>query len=157
MEKVGLLPEEYFFSYEEYDYSVTIRRAGYKLYYIPTFVTYHKWGGSHRQQDPKYIYIKYRSKLIFQQKFLPILLWPIWLSAFYLYAKFVAPWLFSRISARKSGNVNGIVFALNSAIKDHVRNGIMRLVEEDIVEFEKRLVKHGLYKCQRFNHIGMTS
>ena len=47
LQTVGLLPEEYFFSMEEIDYSLQVRRAGFKLYYVPEFSCFHTSGGSH--------------------------------------------------------------------------------------------------------------
>jgi len=85
--KVGFLPEEYFFGAEEWDFSVVVRQKGYRLYYIPNFICYHKVGAAHKTFDPKFIYNTYYNKLLFQQKFLPPLLWRIWNCLFYIYYK----------------------------------------------------------------------
>lgn len=42
IEKVGKMTEIYFLFYEEFDWSRRMREAGYKLFYEPTSVVYHK-------------------------------------------------------------------------------------------------------------------
>jgi len=41
-ECVGLLDDGYFFFYEDWDYSLRVRKAGYKIAYIPKACIYHK-------------------------------------------------------------------------------------------------------------------
>jgi GT2 family glycosyltransferase len=41
-ERVGLLDDGYFFFYEDWDYSLRVRKAGYKIVYIPQACIYHK-------------------------------------------------------------------------------------------------------------------
>ena len=87
LETVGLLPEEYFFGFEEYDYSVTVMRAGYKLRYEPAGVVHHRVGGSHGNWDPKYLYNNYRNKLIFARRMLPKLALTLWRLVFVQYSR----------------------------------------------------------------------
>lgn len=140
LEKVGLLPEEYFFGQEEWDYSLTIRRAGYKLYYVPNFTSYHKADGSHRNSDPKYVYNSYRNKLIFQQKFLPPIVWPFWKLFFIFYFKYIARWRLKKIHGDKV-DIQDLLIALETAINDHEKKGTRMITEQDIIKFEKRLIK----------------
>ena len=42
IEKAGLMPEEFFLYYEEFDWSVRIRKKGFKIYYQPKSLIYHK-------------------------------------------------------------------------------------------------------------------
>ena len=42
VERIGLLPEEYFFGVEDVDYSIKTRRAGFKIVYIPRAKIWHK-------------------------------------------------------------------------------------------------------------------
>lgn len=142
LEKIGLLPEEYFFGTEEQDYSLSAQRAGYKLRYVPGFVAYHKGDGSHWNWDPKFVYNGYRNKLIFQEKYLPAGTFPIWKIAFKFYAKFVARRAWKRM-ANKYGWDKGrdvsyedMEFALIRAIKDHGKNSIS---EETLKQFERLL------------------
>ena len=41
LEKVGLFDEKYFLYYEDADLSERIKKAGYKIYYVPTAILYH--------------------------------------------------------------------------------------------------------------------
>jgi GT2 family glycosyltransferase len=97
VEQVGLLAEEYFFGQEEWDYSMRVRRAGYELLYDPTIVCVHGGDGSHNNSAPEFIYNGYRNKLIFQQTYLPPLLFRVWRVAFRLYALTVLPYRVRRI------------------------------------------------------------
>lgn len=142
LEKIGLLPEEYFFGTEEQDYSFKVRRAGYKLYYVPGFVAYHQGDGSHWNWDPKYVYNGYRNKLIFQEKYLPPGIFPIWKMIFSVYAAYVARRNWKRMAIRygydkqREVSYEDMEFALLRAIKDH---GKSLLSEETLNEFEDSL------------------
>jgi len=46
IEKVGLLPEDYFLYYEDAEYSCMIKKAGFKLSVAPSSIVYHKEGGT---------------------------------------------------------------------------------------------------------------
>ncbi len=138
MEQVGLLPEEYFFGQEEWDYSVQVARAGYKLYYEPRSIAYHRSDGSHRNSDPKYVYNGYRNKLIFQQKYLPRGLWPVYLSALRTYRRL---WAKRQIASLhdEDANIDQIIFALQCAIEDHCRSPRNAMTEADLTAFAARL------------------
>ena len=83
LEKVGLLPEEYFFGVEEWDYSTAVRRAGLRIHYVPTFKGYHHAGGSYKAGDPVLIvYNGIRNKLVYAQKYLSAPAWVLWKTIF---------------------------------------------------------------------------
>ena len=143
--KVGLLPEEYFFGVEEWDFSTRIQRAGLKLYYVPGFVAYHAADGSHWNYDPKFVYNAYRNKLIFQQAHLPRWLFPFWKAAFAFYGKYFATRARKRLIKRGLFEVTQTVefdhldFALAKAIEDHGKNPM----SEDVLNlFERELREH---------------
>lgn len=54
-ETVGLLPAEYFFSCEDIDFCLKVRKKGFQIMYEPKFVAYHK-GGESSGESPKQIY-----------------------------------------------------------------------------------------------------
>ena len=142
LERVGLLPEEYFFGVEDLDYSLTVHKKGYKLYYAPRFIAYHLGGGSQATWELKYVYNGYRGKLILLQKHLPIGLFPIWKILLSMYARFVARRKWQRL-ARKYGKDKGKVvayadmeFAFLKAIQDHNKD---KLSEETLLHFEEAL------------------
>lgn len=142
LEKIGLLPEEYFFGIEDLDYSLTVQRRGYKLYYVPEFVAYHLGDGSHWNWDPKYIYNSYRGKLILLQKHLPTGLFPIWKLLLTIYARFVARRRWQKLAKKYDWDKDKQVlyadmeFAVIKAIQDHNKDD---LCEETLVRFDDAL------------------
>lgn len=67
-EKIGLLPEAYFFGSEEWDFSLRARRAGYTLWYTPSSVIYHKVGRSHDHTTMRMVYNTFRNRLLFVKR-----------------------------------------------------------------------------------------
>jgi GT2 family glycosyltransferase len=134
LERVGLLPEAYFFGVEEWDYSAQVIRAGLKLQYVPDFLGYHAADGSHWNYDPKFVYNSYRNKLIFQQKYLPRFVFPFWKAAFAFYGKRLARRARQRLINKNLFSVpqpvefDQLDFALARAIKDHARNEMSEAV-----------------------------
>ena len=64
MEKVGLMPEEYFLYYEEIDWSLMFTRAGYEIWYDPACTVYHKESKSTGQNSPLRTYYITRNRLL---------------------------------------------------------------------------------------------
>lgn len=126
IEAVGPLPEEYFFGFEEYDYSLLLVRRGYTLRYEPAGVVEHKGDGSHSNWDPKYLYNSYRNKLILQRKYLPLagLTFPVWRRAFRAYVRARGErqrqtWLAANAYAGQTSPPQaGFDYALDEAIRD---------------------------------------
>jgi len=144
LEKVGLLPEEYFFGIEDLDYSLTVQQKGYKLYYVPEFLAYHLGDGSHWNWDPKYVYNSYRGKLILLQKHLPPGLFPIWKILLKVYAKYVARRRWQALARKYDWDKDKIVlyadmeFAVLKAIQDHNKD---ELSEQTLIRFDEDLKK----------------
>ncbi|MCR5644484.1 MAG: glycosyltransferase family 2 protein [Prevotella sp.] len=68
VEKVGLMPECFFLYYEELDWSMMIRRAGYQIWYDPCCTVYHKESQSTGQNSPLRTYYITRNRLLFAQR-----------------------------------------------------------------------------------------
>ena len=64
IEKVGLMPEDYFLYYEEIDWSMMFTRAGYKIWYDPDCTIYHKESQSTGQNSPLRTYYITRNRLL---------------------------------------------------------------------------------------------
>jgi GT2 family glycosyltransferase len=73
LEKVGLLDDRYFLYYEDADLNERVRRAGYKVYYVPTAVLVHvnaaSTGGA---GNVLHDYFISRNKMIFGMKYAPL-------------------------------------------------------------------------------------
>ena len=65
IEKAGMMPECYFLYYEELDWSMMIRRAGYEIWYDPSCTVLHKESQTTGQQSPIKTYYITRNRLLF--------------------------------------------------------------------------------------------
>lgn len=68
IEKAGLMPECYFLYYEELDWSMMIRRAGYDIWYEPTCTIFHKESQTTGQNSPLRTYYITRNRLLFVKR-----------------------------------------------------------------------------------------
>ena len=68
IEKVGLMPECYFLYYEELDWSMMIRRAGYDIWYESSCTIYYKESQSTGQSSPLKSYYMTRNRLLFAKR-----------------------------------------------------------------------------------------
>ena len=68
IEKAGMMPECYFLYYEELDWSMMIRRAGYDIWYEPACTIYHKESQTTGQNSPLRTYYITRNRLLFAQR-----------------------------------------------------------------------------------------
>lgn len=69
-EKVGLLPEQYFMYYEDVDFCAMLQEAGFKIYYTPKSVIYHKVSSSSGgEESPFSVYLNTKNRLRFMNKY----------------------------------------------------------------------------------------
>ena len=68
IERAGLMPECYFLYYEELDWSIMIRRAGYEIWYEPTCTIYHKESQATGQESSLRTYYITRNRLLFAKR-----------------------------------------------------------------------------------------
>ncbi len=141
IERLGPLPEQYFFGVEEWDYSLSVQRGGYRIRYVPEFAGMHPGGGSHDNHDPKFAYNYYRNKLLFQERHLGRLLFKVWLVAFRAYLaikmrRHIAYLASITYAEPKAERVDEVVFAAQSALRDHGKNA---LSEATMLQFDAAL------------------
>ena len=68
--EIGLMPEEYFLYFEDTDYCVKIKKAGYQIIYEPEAFMYHKVSATTGGEDNKnYVYYFSRNRLEFNKKY----------------------------------------------------------------------------------------
>jgi GT2 family glycosyltransferase len=119
IDRVGLLPEEYFFGVEEWDYSTLVSQAGLKILYVPSFRGYHYAGGSYRAGDPVLIvYNGMRNKLVYAQKHFSTPAWLVWKIAFKCYLTFAWPRK-ARWGCETEADYRARLTAANLAYDDH--------------------------------------
>lgn len=68
IEKVGKMPEIFFLYYEEMDWCEIIKRSGYKLWYEPKCVVYHKESRSTGKENSLKTYYHTRNRLLFAKR-----------------------------------------------------------------------------------------
>lgn len=68
IEEVGGMPEAYFLYYEELDWCQQIRRAGYRIYYEPTALIYHKESMAVSKLSHLKIYYLTRNRILFMRR-----------------------------------------------------------------------------------------
>lgn len=140
LETVGLLSEQYFFRGEEWDFCYRVSKQGYKLFYIPDSVIWHKISRTVDRYSPLDIYSAYRAKIIFVNNFLPGPASLLWYGLFYVYARFYAPSKFRRLTKgrfNRDVNLKKIKCAISIALKDgRVKD---RVTPDDIERVKAKL------------------
>lgn len=137
IEKIGLLPEEYFFGSEEWDYSTSVRKAGLKIMYVPDFKGYHYAGGSYEAGHPVLIvYNGIRNKLVYAQKHLSTPAWLVWKLIFRGYLKFGWPRR-ARWGCQNDADYKARLKAAHLAFADH--RGIYRIELSDLERAAKEI------------------
>ena len=68
IKNAGMMPECYFLYYEELDWSLMMRRAGYNIWYEPAMTVYHKESQTTGQQSPMRTYYITRNRLLFVKR-----------------------------------------------------------------------------------------
>ncbi len=71
IEKIGLMPEDYFLYYEDTDWSLAAQKHGFKCIFVPRAKIWHKGSKSSLEGSPSYIYYHIRNGLIMAQKYAP--------------------------------------------------------------------------------------
>jgi GT2 family glycosyltransferase len=85
VEKVGMLPDLFFIYYEELDWSAHIRRAGYKIYYQPKGLIFHKESITMGKESAMKAYYHTRNRILFMRRNTKIYQFPV----FVLFLSFV--------------------------------------------------------------------
>jgi GT2 family glycosyltransferase len=68
IDKVGMLPDMFFIYYEELDWSAHIRRAGYKIYYQPEALIFHKESITMGKESAIKAYYHNRNRILFMKR-----------------------------------------------------------------------------------------
>ena len=66
--RAGMMSECFFLYYEELDWSMMIRRAGYEIWFDPSFTVYHKESQSTGKDSPLRTYYLTRNRLLFVRR-----------------------------------------------------------------------------------------
>lgn len=85
MEKVGLMPEQFFLYYEELDWSVKFKKKGYSIYFQPNALIYHKESMTTGKSSPLKTFYLTRNRILFMRRNTPILGFSVFLLYFTLF------------------------------------------------------------------------
>lgn len=72
LEKVGPLPDQFFIYYEELDWSEQVKRQGFKIYYQPKSLIYHKESMSTGKSSPFKTYYHTKNRILFMRRNVPL-------------------------------------------------------------------------------------
>lgn len=88
VERIGELPEAYFFGKEEWEYSTRARRAGFRLRYQPAARIAHEASNSTDPANLMYVYNGTLSKILYKRRNLPRWAFALWDACYaaYLFA-----------------------------------------------------------------------
>jgi len=71
IEKIGLMPEEYFLYYEDTDWSLKAQQSGFRCIFVPAAEIWHKTSRSSIEGSSSYIYYHSRNGLILAGRYAP--------------------------------------------------------------------------------------
>ena len=72
VDEVGLLHEPFFLYYEEFDWCNQIKKKGYKVYYQPKSLIYHKESMTTGKSSPLKTYYITRNRILFMRRNAPL-------------------------------------------------------------------------------------
>ena len=88
IDEVGVMPEQFFLYYEEFDWSEQIKRKGYKIYYQPRSLIYHKESMTTGKSSPLKTFYLTRNRILFMRRNTP---WPALLVFAFYFTCFTIP------------------------------------------------------------------
>lgn len=68
IEEVGMMTEVYFLYYEEHDWCARVKKAGYKVFYQPKSLVFHKESISTGKESPLKIYYISRNRIVYARR-----------------------------------------------------------------------------------------
>jgi len=143
-EKIGLLPECYFLCMEEGEFAVKARKAGFKIFYTPESVIWHKIGVS-SNTDIKHIYNGFRNRLLFTERTYPSFVWRAWFLLFRFCINFLAPFRWKMTKRDKKVSIEVLQKVAKLACNDHTKS--KKVTEKDLIKVEQILF-HRNYPSQ---------
>jgi hypothetical protein len=111
--RVGMIPEEYFLYFEDADWSVAVTRAGYKIWYEPAAIIWHKEVSEGQDLSPTKTYYLARNYLRFALKYANWYQAAVFIPAYFIYYG----WLFLKNTAKGRFDHNRMI---GRGIRDYV-------------------------------------
>jgi GT2 family glycosyltransferase len=121
IDAIGLLDPDYFAYFEDWDWNLRARRAGYRILYVPGARIWHKSSRSTGWKSPRYYYYHTRSRLLFARKNIG------WLGFFFLFLPYFLLYrvflLLAILSLKGEGEA---VWAVLRGLRWHLASGNSR-------------------------------
>jgi len=118
IERVGLLPEEYFMYFEDFDYSLQVQRSGYKILYEPAAVIYHKVGSSGGGNKSEFFVIQStKSHLIILNKYRKNYKLSIFISYFFFLINSILKFFYYLLIKREIRKSLGVIRGIKEYLK----------------------------------------
>lgn len=105
---VGMMPEMFFLYYEELDWCEQIKRKGYKIYYEPKALIYHKESISVGKDSPMKTYYLTRNRILFMRRNSSSN-FKLWLFYIYMFAIILPKGILLHIFNREREHLNAIL------------------------------------------------
>lgn len=67
-DKAGYFPEKFFFYYEEMDWSARVKKAGYKIFFQPKGLIFHRQSMTLGLKSPKKLYYLTRNRILYMRR-----------------------------------------------------------------------------------------
>lgn len=117
IEKTGMFPEKFFLYYEEWDWSLRIIREGYKIFYQPKALIYHKESMTVGKQNPLKTYYHTRNRILFMRRNMSGFHFSIFICFFTLFTvpKSILKYLFTRQFTHLKYFLKGIYYNLTTS------------------------------------------
>jgi GT2 family glycosyltransferase len=118
IDKAGLLSEQFFLYYEEFDWSNQIKKKGYKIYYQPKSLIYHKESLITGKSSPLKTYYLTRNRILFMRRNMALPNFTVFMCYFILFTvpKNTATFLFKGQKEHLRSFWKGIMWHFNRKI-----------------------------------------
>ncbi len=95
IKKIGVLADDYFLYYEDTDFCLRVKKAGYNCLYVPASKIYHKVSRSSKPGSPSYIYYHTRNGLTMAKRNGSFLVkFFVYLNCLFLFIKQIIKYIF---------------------------------------------------------------
>jgi GT2 family glycosyltransferase len=121
-EKTGMFPEKFFLYYEEWDWSIRILKAGYKIYYQAEATIYHKESLTVGKNSPLKTFYLNRNRILFMRRnsnFLQVCLFTLYYT-FTAFPKNILQYLLKGQWKLLSAYLKGVCWNLNHSASSKV-------------------------------------
>lgn len=119
IDTVGSMPEHFFLYYEEFDWCEQMRRKGFKIYYQPNALIYHKESMTTGKMSPLKTYYLTRNRILFMRRNVPLPGFSIFMLYFIFFT--IPKNTFSFIAKRQTSHLRsfwkGVLWHFNPNIK----------------------------------------